>query len=132
MKEGLYTGGSWNGYIWLQSTLGSCHVTHDNMFKFKAIYFFVMPYQIQRYLCNIFFEWLPFTIYCDVPGSPCLSKMRVKCTVPFFFCERTKGSLTPCLAAAWSPGWFVGDPTPLARDNIVYVLFTQNLHISEN
>ena len=95
-------------------------------------------------------------IYCDLPGSPCLSKnwsnvrsvslfliffqviILVKCTVCFSFfnfflgnycqashvqmfkstCERTKGSLTPCLVAARSPGWFVGDPTSLARDNI--------------
>ena len=37
---------------------------------------------------------------------------------PTHACYRTKGSLAPCLVAAWSPGWFVGDPTPLARDNI--------------
>ncbi len=29
-----------------------------------------------------------------------------------------KGSLNPCLVAARSPGWFVGDPTLLARYNI--------------
>ncbi len=29
-----------------------------------------------------------------------------------------KGALTPCLVAARSPRWFVGDPTSLARDNI--------------
>ncbi len=33
------------------------------------------------------------------------------------------GSLTPCLVAARSPGWFVGDPASLARDNM-HVYFT--------
>ncbi len=33
-------------------------------------------------------------IYCDVSGSPCLSKKRVKCTVRFFL---KLLSLTPCL-----------------------------------
>ena len=44
-------------------------------------------------------------IYCDVPGSPCLSKKRVKCTVHFFL-----KSLTPCLVAAGSPGWVCWRP----------------------
>ena len=37
-------------------------------------------------------------------------------------CERTKGSLTLCLVAARSPGWFVGDPTSLATDNMYLVI----------
>ncbi len=40
--------------------------------------------------------------YCDVPGSPCLAKIV----------------MSQCLVAARSPGWFVGDPTSLAQDNI--------------
>ncbi len=65
--------------------------------------------------------------YCDVPGSPCLSKTGLVYSPFFCFkffqstCERTKGSLTPCLVAAWSPWWFVGDPTSLARDNILCI-----------
>ncbi len=42
--------------------------------------------------------------YCDVPGSPCLSKIRrVKCAVPL-----------PRVLSL--PGRFVGDPASLARD----------------
>ncbi len=45
--------------------------------------------------------------YCDVPGSPCLSKTGPVYILFFFF------------FSFWvEPGWFVGDPTPLARDNI--------------
>ncbi len=54
--------------------------------------------------------------YCDVPGSPCLSKKgesNVR-AVPFKFfylggylacCRRTKGSLAPCLVAAQAVRW---------------------------
>ncbi len=34
----------------------------------------------------------------------------------------SKGSMAPCLVAAWSPGWFVGDPTSPARDNMVEIV----------
>ncbi len=46
------------------------------------------------------------TLYIVTCQAHRLSKKRVK-------------SLTPCLVAARSPGWFVGDPTSLAFDNIV-------------
>ena len=44
--------------------------------------------------------WVNLPIYCDVPGSPCLSKM------------------SPVYGRCQEPG-FVGDPTPPARDNII-------------
>ena len=58
--------------------------------------------------------------YCDVPGSPCLSKTG-PVYGPFFFLvhlwtdQRIPGPVSCCCL---EPGWFVGDPTPLARDNI--------------
>ena len=50
---------------------------------------------------------------CDVPGSPCLSKMGLMYG-PFLFLNFLLVAITKCL----EPGWFVGDPTSLARDNI--------------
>ncbi len=56
------------------------------------------------------------TAYCDVPGSPCLSKKLVNVrSVHLWMDQRIPD---PCLVAVWSPGGFVGDPTSLARDNI--------------
>ena len=55
---------------------------------------------------------------------------------PFLF-EILLGSLTLCLVAARSPGWFDGDPTSLARDNIkdsdhapVYLTMPESAEIS--
>ncbi len=74
--------------------------------------------------CKCWVATLVYSIYCDVPGWPRLSKNGSNVRGVSFSnfsrstCERTKGSLTLCLVAARSPGWFVGDPTSLARDNI--------------
>ncbi len=38
----------------------------------------------QVYLCHTGTHY----IYCDVPGSPCLSKKRIKCTVRFFLTDQ--------------------------------------------
>ncbi len=53
-------------------------------------------------------------IYCDVPGSPCLSKTG-PVYGPFFLKIFRLALSCHCL----EPGSFVGDPTPLARDNIL-------------
>ena len=62
--------------------------------------------------------------YCDVPGSPCLSKngSNVRSVLFLNFCRQLllsqlwiPGQLScRCL----EPGSFIGDPTLLARDNI--------------
>ncbi len=54
--------------------------------------------------------------YCDMPGSPCLSEKRVKCTVRFFFLNFLSVVIPDPLPGAQDG--FVGDPTSLARDNI--------------
>ncbi len=51
-------------------------------------------------------------IYCDVPGSPCLSKSESN-VLSVSFKKKFR------LVAAQSPGWFVGDPKLLARNNIM-------------
>ncbi len=63
-------------------------------------------------------------IYCDVPGSPCLSKKDESNVrfVPFkIFCL---GGYLACLLLGLLslPERFVGDPVWLARDNIIKVL----------
>ncbi len=57
-----------------------------------------------------------YEIYCDVRGSPCLSKTS-PVYGPFFkyIIFRIPGPMSCCCL---EPGWFVGDPTPLARDNM--------------
>ncbi len=59
----------------------------------------------------------PQKTYCDVPGTPCLSKKRIKCTVrpPV---NGPKDPLPCVLSLPGAQGGFVGDPTSLARDNI--------------
>ena len=70
----------------------------------------------------------PPIIYCDVPGSPCLSKngSNVRSVLFKIFCrlglvhlwmdQRIPG---PVSCGCLKPGWFVGDPTSLARDNMM-------------
>ena len=41
-------------------------------------------YRVSVIKFGIFIAMLEKSIYCDMPGSPCLSKKRVKCTVRFF------------------------------------------------
>ena len=41
-------------------------------------------FKIKQFVYNTFTKNVQHT-YCDMPGSPCLSKKRVKCTVCFFF-----------------------------------------------
>ncbi len=72
--------------------------------------------QLENLQGNVKYFRLP--IYCDVPGSPCLSKTG-PVNGPFFFlkfllgsyhCERTKGYLAPCLVTAWSPDGLLETP----------------------
>ena len=63
-------------------------------------------------------------MYCDVPGSPCLSKNGSNVRSVLFkkkFCRIPGPVSCRCL----EPGWFVGDPTSLARD-IILLSFRPN------
>ncbi len=78
-----------------------------------------------RAVNNVRRAWRKTTlyIYCDMPGSPCLSKTG-PVYGPFFFLglvhlwtdQRIPG---PVSCRCPEPRWFVGDPTPLARDNMM-------------
>ncbi len=70
-------------------------------------------------------------MYCDVPGSPCLSKNKANQVCNSFFLVNSAGWRLPRRSGPpvdgpkdlWSrvlspPGRFVGDPAPLARDSI--------------
>ncbi len=86
-----------------------------------------------------------YYLYCYVPGSPCLSKKGIKCTVRFFFkfCIGSYGQnsqirCSTCirprvLSLLGAQGGFVGDPTSLARDNIyIYMYFNISvIHYSD-
>ncbi len=80
----------------------------------------------------------PMLRYCDVPGSPCLSKNKANqvCDSCFFkFLSRwlrTKGSLAPCLVAARTVRWrprltgtrqYIRTSTGHLYHNLVYVMF---------
>ncbi len=66
-------------------------------------------------------------IYCDVPGSPCVSKNRVKCKVIFFILilnssptvNGTNDTWPRVMSLSGAQGGFVGDPASLAHDNIM-------------
>ncbi len=62
-------------------------------------------------------------MYCDVPGSPCLSKTG-SVYGPFFLTDQRITGPVSCRCL--EPGWFVGDPTPLARESIMY--YQQSSH----
>ncbi len=59
-------------------------------------------------------------VYCDVPGSPCLSKTVESNVrfVPFRSGPPVDGPKDPWHGVLPLPGRFVGDPASLARSNI--------------
>ncbi len=56
--------------------------------------------------------------YCDVPGSPCLSKAGPMYG-PFFLTDQRIPGPVSCRCP--EPRWFVGDPIPLACGNITFM-----------
>ncbi len=102
--------------------LNVAHVLFMQENKFKEATGFYEPI-VKKHYDNV-------SIYCDVPGSPCLSKKRrIKCAVrsfKFFLCRwlsslsgsPVDGPKDPWPRVLSLPERFVGEPVSLARDNI--------------